>query len=241
MLNRYLVVYPQNEYPQDVDWQSVKKRIIDMRDIVQKIIESEEPSHSELLDVAAKKKYGSRQSRTPLISFERRPELLPGYYGGKGSELIQDVILSMFDKEYLRRHCRGRPLNSFITDILIPEVAVRLISEDHQTDLDDARTIMSKSVNFGLRFHTNDNDEISSEGSSSLSSADENDIVIARFDKGKQVDLTVNTMENSDTSNRLGSFALTDMDMARLRGEYDNGLLNDKVCSKFLWFGLIRR
>ena len=78
----------------------------------------------------------------------------PGYYGPRGSRAMSENILSNFAQDLRDITVKNRlvakgGLVVYIQNVLVPELAVRLISEDMECGMEEARQIMRNSAGLG--------------------------------------------------------------------------------------------
>lgn len=92
-----------------------------------------------------------------LISFTN---LQPGYYGFDGLYTIVNTLIDLFINSNNFTKEKTYPLNpmDFIYEVLVPEVTLRLIQEDFNNSitLEDAREILTDSIEFGVYMHSNE-------------------------------------------------------------------------------------
>ncbi|KAH7376483.1 RTC4-like domain-containing protein [Plectosphaerella cucumerina] len=133
-------------YP-SIEWSGMNRRLKRHHRLLRQIIDGEE-SHFRK-DLAEKLATG--QERT-LRKTER--SLAPGYYGNRGLRLMSEHIIEHFS-ERLREKAvddqviSGRGTTVFVSKVLVPELATRLIMEDMSVGLRDARQILVESVDMG--------------------------------------------------------------------------------------------
>jgi len=80
----------------------------------------------------------------------------PGYYGPKGASIISAVLLSRLMAPGILTPEMTKPLGTleYLNQVLVPEVGIRLISQDRGgISLDEAGEIMKDSVEFGMFVH----------------------------------------------------------------------------------------
>ncbi|EPQ54161.1 hypothetical protein GLOTRDRAFT_130548 [Gloeophyllum trabeum ATCC 11539] len=83
-----------------------------------------------------------------------------GYYGGTGRIIIQMTLEQMIpDGPTDLSHVRPLSYNALITDVLIPEVTVRLIQEDLSVDWETAIVVLQESMRFGSFAHPGTGDD----------------------------------------------------------------------------------
>lgn len=77
-----------------------------------------------------------------------------GYYGPRGGQLFEEMILSRFSG--LIRQLAGRDpimasrgVSEYVQGVLVPELATSLIMEDMSVDSEEARRIMRESAEMG--------------------------------------------------------------------------------------------
>ncbi|CAG8610773.1 8748_t:CDS:2, partial [Racocetra persica] len=107
-------------------------------------------------------KAGHNGARKPTSVMARFQKFLPGYYGSKGASIILKTLISLFiDSKKLSSDMiiPLKPLD-YLAEVLVPETAIRLIAEDQNIKLDEAKNVMEDSVDFGLYVHDVEDDDI---------------------------------------------------------------------------------
>ncbi|EFW99595.1 hypothetical protein CMQ_7963 [Grosmannia clavigera kw1407] len=143
-------------YP-DIDWDRLEGRIRKHGGHVQGVLEDRVPSHFRRLlqeqrlgggSIGGDARDPSRGSTTSV----------PGYYGQRGLRIMSEAIVQRFSV-VLRRQAVQDPLIAargylqFVQDVLVPELAVRLIMEDMGVGAEGARQILGESVAMGELMH----------------------------------------------------------------------------------------
>ena len=121
---------------------------------------------SEFLELSRKtyRDLGARRARSAMALMGRYQELRPGYYGPRGTELIIKTVAGMFltTRKLKMKHTTPQSPREFAYEVLVPEVALRLIGEDRGIELVEARMVMKESAAFGEVVHDVE-DDVSSE------------------------------------------------------------------------------
>ncbi|GBC05490.1 hypothetical protein RclHR1_06250012 [Rhizophagus clarus] len=158
--NAELTIIPdglEKNYPLDINFDELPDRIRNFKDNLEEIIEGTVRSYYRNFAIRYYKKNGSRKSATSMGLYGRFKELRPGYYGTKGNLIISDVLIKLFLNTGILTLAKTYPLEpmNYLTDVLVPETAMRLIFEDNggNGSLDDAREIMVSSSDFGDWVH----------------------------------------------------------------------------------------
>ncbi|OBZ87223.1 hypothetical protein A0J61_04718 [Choanephora cucurbitarum] len=178
-----LVIKPEGRkknYPEEIAFDKIERRIDRMRPDLDKIIRND--LSSEFRDIAenAYKNMGANKARSTMGVMTRFEATLPGYYGPKGAA----VILEALTKFYLETGFLSRELVSpqlpleFAQQVLVPEVGLRLIQGDltkHKVLPNaraKARKVMEESIQYGHHIFPVKDQEIES---SSLTNVLESD------------------------------------------------------------------
>ncbi|KAH6690396.1 RTC4-like domain-containing protein [Plectosphaerella plurivora] len=139
-------IWKKRGYP-SIDWSGMNRRLKRHHRLLGQIINGQESHYR--TDLAEKLAKG--QERT-LRKTER--SLAPGYYGNRGLRLMSEHIIQHFS-ERLREKAvddpviSGRGTTVFVSKVLVPELATRLIMEDMSVELGEARNILLQSVDMG--------------------------------------------------------------------------------------------
>ncbi|KAL2758764.1 hypothetical protein ACRALDRAFT_1080457 [Sodiomyces alcalophilus JCM 7366] len=133
-------------YP-TINWDTLASRLSRHDKFIRRIVNGETSHYGSLL--AARVSKG--QERT-IRKTER--SLAPGYYGPRGMRAMSEHLVGRFAST-LRRRAIEDPIVSargtavFVSTVLVPELAVRLIMEDMDVDPEGARSILEASVDVG--------------------------------------------------------------------------------------------
>lgn len=137
-------------YP-SIDWDHLDSRLECHQRPIRRIIEGEQSYYKSILA----DKLATGQERT-LKQTER--SLAPGYYGNRGLRLMSEYIIRYFN-EMLRERAvedpviSGRGTTVFVSTVLVPELATRLIMEDMAVGMEEARQILADSADMGDLLH----------------------------------------------------------------------------------------
>ncbi|KPM39950.1 hypothetical protein AK830_g6612 [Neonectria ditissima] len=145
-----LDVWRERQYPAEIPWSDLESRFADHRDYLLRVVRGE-PSHFRSI-LAKKIETGKARS------LKKEDNLNPGYYGPRGFNLMCDYLVGEFgdllkEKAVSDRVIAGRGSASFIESVLVAELAVRLIQEDMDVSLVEARGIMEESKGIGEMIH----------------------------------------------------------------------------------------
>ncbi|KIY52985.1 hypothetical protein FISHEDRAFT_34164, partial [Fistulina hepatica ATCC 64428] len=102
-------------------------------------------------DVRNKGLRGATSTKTQFANFERTQ---PGYYGEMGSGIILQTLYDLFPVDTF--NIKPIPPHDFIQRVLLPEVAVRLITEDMQASAEDALLTLRSSARYGAAMFPHD-------------------------------------------------------------------------------------
>jgi hypothetical protein len=152
-----IVIKPQAElkgYPARIRFSllrgRVKKLIPELENVVLGVI----GSHYRDIALKAYDELGANKARSSIAVMSRFEDLLPGYYGPRGSSIISDILTDFFLASNILTTQRAAPQrpHEYIQQVLVPETGYRLIKEDYDDffiDDDEARQIMKESVEYG--------------------------------------------------------------------------------------------
>ncbi|RDA91500.1 hypothetical protein CP533_4578 [Ophiocordyceps camponoti-saundersi (nom. inval.)] len=137
------------KYP-EVDWRGLRDRFEAHRIYLLGIIDGDESHYREILA----RKIESGQAR----SIMKEGNTIPGYYGPRGFKIMCDYLVDEFKKLLKRkavndRVIAGRGPAAFIQNVLVAELAVRLIRDDMDVSMEDARGILEESKALGEILH----------------------------------------------------------------------------------------
>lgn len=137
-------------YP-TINWEQLPDRIATHYDSLLDIINGSKPSHYR---AKLAEKIQAGQDRT----MKKEENLNPGYYGPRGFNLMCDHLVDRFgdllkQKAVHDRVISGRGSAAFIQSVLVAELAVGLIKEDIDVDVEQAREIMEESKAIGQMIH----------------------------------------------------------------------------------------
>ncbi|KAG7293321.1 hypothetical protein NEMBOFW57_003367 [Staphylotrichum longicolle] len=134
-------------YP-DIDWCRLDDRIARHHAYIRRILQDGRPSHyGDLFSDAVR---GGR-NRTLLRS---DMNLTPGYYGMRGLRHMTENLINEFAPVLRERAVEDRLIAArghimYLQSVLVPELAVRLVMEDMDVGEEEARAILSESVDVG--------------------------------------------------------------------------------------------
>ncbi|KAI5466637.1 RTC4-like domain-containing protein [Mariannaea sp. PMI_226] len=137
----------EKKYPTEILWADLKDRFDDHRPYLLKVIRGE-PSHFRTI-LANKIETGEARN------LKKERNLIPGYYGPRGFNIMCDYLVVEFGDLLKKmavsdRVISGRGSAAFIESVLVAELAVRLIQEDMEVSIMEARNIMEESKAIGV-------------------------------------------------------------------------------------------
>ncbi|CAG8459028.1 16775_t:CDS:2 [Acaulospora morrowiae] len=112
---------------------------------LEKILNGEKKSSFMKNALEAHKKHGCGATN-PMILINRFEEFMDA--------VILSGLSSLFKKVTYRKTKSLRSMD-FFEEVLVPEIAIRLIFEDCKILLDEAKIVMSDSVKFGIYMYKN--------------------------------------------------------------------------------------
>ncbi|PHH77990.1 hypothetical protein CDD80_7501 [Ophiocordyceps camponoti-rufipedis] len=141
-------------------WQAMKYPEVDWKGLVDRF----KTHHSHLLGIIDGKESYYRNNLAAKIergearSMKKEGNLIPGYYGFRGFDLMCDYLVEEFGELLKRRAVKdrviaGRGAAAFIQCVLVAELAVRLIRDDMGVSENKAREIMEESKAVGEMLH----------------------------------------------------------------------------------------
>ncbi|ROT35282.1 hypothetical protein SODALDRAFT_60570 [Sodiomyces alkalinus F11] len=138
--------WEEQGYP-TIDWDALASRCCRHDKFLRRIVNGGDSHYRSLL--AARVSKG--QERT-IRKTER--SLAPGYYGPRGMRAMSEHLVGRFAATLRRRAVEDSIVSArgtavFVSTVLVPELAVRLIMEDMHVDPEGARSILEASVDVG--------------------------------------------------------------------------------------------
>lgn len=137
-------------YP-EIDWEKLESRILGHHDFIKNLLNGAECHYRKAFEdlVAAGKGRSIRKMESNLI---------PGYYGSRGLNMISEHVISEFAEPLSERSVNDgliskRGTTAFVQSVIVPEVTVRLIMEDMFIDDEEARNVLTESSNIGELVH----------------------------------------------------------------------------------------
>ncbi|CCF38350.1 hypothetical protein CH063_01892 [Colletotrichum higginsianum] len=144
-------------YP-SINWECLGPRLTTHHDFLRCIINGGSSHYASLL--VDKVKEG--KNRTLL---KAEDSLTPGYYGPRGLRAFSENIIGKFSSMLRERAVEDRLISSrgyssYVEAVLVPELAVQLISEDMGVEADEARKILEESRWIGDLLHEDTGDTV---------------------------------------------------------------------------------
>jgi len=137
-------------YP-SIDWDNLGSRISKHYSFIKKVINGADSHYRDLLE----EKVNAGKDRNLL---KMTSNLTPGYYGGRGLRIMSENIMQKFTPQLKTKAVKDRRISSrgataFVQSVLVPEVAVLLIMEDMNVEVEEARDILEDSAAIGELIH----------------------------------------------------------------------------------------
>lgn len=133
-------------YP-EIDWVKLDFRISRHHAFIRELVNGGRSHYRDLLEETVNA--GKDRSLMKMTT-----NLIPGYYGPRGLRIILENIMHRFTPVLKKRVVKdrlmaARGVTGFVQAVLVPEVAVLLICQDMDVDVEDAREILAESVGMG--------------------------------------------------------------------------------------------
>ncbi|PNH44132.1 hypothetical protein VD0004_g3511 [Verticillium dahliae] len=137
-------------YP-DIDWEALPSRFAAHDGALRRIVHGDASHYRSVL--AGRVSDGRERT---LRATER--SLAPGYYGPRGLRVMSEHLISRFASALRRRAVEdelvaARGSAVFVSTVLVPELASRLIMEDLAVGADEAHRVLEESVPIGDLLH----------------------------------------------------------------------------------------
>lgn len=166
----------KRKYP-TIDWTRLPDRVNALRENIESVIDGTEPSiYADGLRDLHRGKSGQRQKVANEFAGDFGSNSV-GYYGGRGAQTIGVEVAEMFTSKFLEdaQHdiisaAGGIPM--YIQKVIVPEVASRLIAQDMECDLAEARDILGQSADLGQALCEEENDEVHEDEDEDMSQSD---------------------------------------------------------------------
>lgn len=153
--------YDAATYPK-IDWTTLNARVSSHHGVITSILDHTcESYYRNVLSEAIQSGKSSRTVRQEIFSGkddaggEAGQSLTPGYYGSRGLRVISENLMAQFSPRLRRLAVKDKLIlasggvGSYVQRVLVPEVAVRLIAEDMNVDMEQARKVMRDSIAIG--------------------------------------------------------------------------------------------
>ncbi|KAG9238670.1 RTC4-like domain-containing protein [Amylocarpus encephaloides] len=134
-----------NGYP-SINWMELDRRIDGHHPFVKKLIRGANCPYRSLLKEKVEKGEDRNAKNSAMIT--------PGYYGGRGRQVISNNIMNGFTPLLSKRTVKdelisARGMTGFVQCVIMPEVAVHLIMEDMNMNEAEARGVLFESASIG--------------------------------------------------------------------------------------------
>ncbi|KAI7878920.1 hypothetical protein K492DRAFT_208630 [Lichtheimia hyalospora FSU 10163] len=119
-------------YPEDIRFNDIHSRLERLRGELEKIIRQEKKSQFRDIALKAYEEMGKNKARSTLGVMARVDNIMTGYYGSKGSAVIQDALSTMFLHTGMLTNALTTPQLplEYLQQVLVPEAALVLIRQD---------------------------------------------------------------------------------------------------------------
>ncbi|CAG8845894.1 43268_t:CDS:2, partial [Gigaspora margarita] len=143
----------QKNYPLTIDFENLPSRVKDMFPELLNIAVGKTKSLFRDLAIDAYNTLGIG-AKKPTALMGRFLNFIPGYYGTKGMSVIQSTLSALItSNELTYEMTKPQSPDEYLNEVLVPEAAIRLIAQDRQIGLDEAKKVMEDSVEFGMYVH----------------------------------------------------------------------------------------
>jgi hypothetical protein len=148
-----LADWAERGYP-DIDWDNLPHRIQRHVPALEKILRSRKSHYRERQIQLIRSKRANAMLQQ--LGSEEFDLLTPGYYGGRGADIMLDIIMEHLTKVMLEvsetdavlNNCSGQSAG-YAQTVLVPELATRLVMEDMNISAEEARRVLVESVKLG--------------------------------------------------------------------------------------------
>ncbi|KAL6715749.1 hypothetical protein ACLMJK_006710 [Lecanora helva] len=145
--------WEKQHFPQ-ISWECLDRRLKDYHGVLDEILQGRKPSfyRNAFEDLVKSRK--EKALGKALMSGNEVEELTPGYYGSRGARIMVENIMARFAPKLRRLAASDKLISSggvsgYVQAVLVPELAVMLVSDDMKVDEDEARQILRDSINIG--------------------------------------------------------------------------------------------
>lgn len=138
--------WKERGYP-EIDWETLPSKLSKYRKNIQKWINGADSHYRQ--QYGAKTAAGQDRTLRKLTS-----NLIPGYYGSRGLQVISDFIMQNNTKLLKKVAPKDRLMSkssvtAYVQSVLVPEVTTLLIMEDMSVDEESARRVLEESAAMG--------------------------------------------------------------------------------------------
>jgi len=142
--------WAEKGYP-TIDWSDFDTRLAQHHSYLKSLLDGASSYFRNILAEQVR----SGKDRTLLQAVSNSENILtPGYYGSRGFRAMSENIIDKFSSQLRRiavtdRLVAARGVTGYVQNVLVPELAVRLICEDMSLEVEEARQVMRESVGLG--------------------------------------------------------------------------------------------
>jgi hypothetical protein len=144
-------VWSTRGYPK-IKWQEMDSRIEKHHQYLRELLDGASSYYRNILKEAVKSGKNRNLKQTMLTSGD--DALTPGYYGSRGQRAMSDNIMKKFSPTLRTIAVKDRlvaahGVTGYVQAVLVPELAVMMIKEDMDVEVEEARIIMRDSIMLG--------------------------------------------------------------------------------------------
>jgi hypothetical protein len=136
-------------YP-TINWSDLDTRLTENHSFIKDLLDGAPSHYRNILDEQVR----AGKDRTLLQAVQNSNVFIPGYYGSRGLRAMSENIMSKFSPHLRRiavkdRLVAARGVTGYVQNVLVPELAVKLIAEDMGLEVEEARQVMRDSAGLG--------------------------------------------------------------------------------------------
>jgi len=142
--------WTEKGYP-TIDWSDFDTRLAQHHSYLKSLLDGASSYYRNML--AEQVRSGKDRTLLQAVSNSEN-SLTPGYYGLRGFRAMSENIIDKFSPQLRRiaitdRLVASRGVTSYVQNVLVPELAVKLICEDMNLGVEEARQVMRESAGLG--------------------------------------------------------------------------------------------
>lgn len=141
--------WTEKGYP-TIDWNDLDSRLSEHHSYIKELLDGAPSHYRNILDEQVR----AGKDRTLMQAVKNSNTITPGYYGSRGLRAMSENIISKFSPHLRKiavqdRLVAARGVTGYVHNVLVPEMAVRLIGEDMAVGVEEARQILKDSASIG--------------------------------------------------------------------------------------------